>query len=61
MSEETYCSNCLPKAVRAKADVIEIVQEMITNWESGIDPDDKSLYSLGLRRVLDILEEHLEG
>jgi hypothetical protein len=61
MPEKTYCSGCLPKAIRAKADVIEIVQEMITDWESGIDPDDKTLYSLGLRRVLDILEEHLEG
>jgi|AntAceMinimDraft_18_1070375.scaffolds.fasta_scaffold383943_2 hypothetical protein len=34
-----------------KADVLS----MIEDWEAGIDPEDKTLYSLALRRTVDLI------
>lgn len=34
-----------------KADFIQMIDE----WEQGIDPTDKTLYSLALRRALDLV------
>lgn len=34
-----------------KADIMQ----MIAEWEEGIDPSDKTLYSLALRRVMDLI------
>lgn len=33
------------------------LQSMITDWESVMDEDDKTLYSLGLRRAVDVVTE----
>lgn len=35
----------------AKAEILD----MINQWEKTLTPEDKSLYSLGLRRALDVL------
>jgi hypothetical protein len=40
---------------------MDTLREMIQDWEEGLGEHDKSLYSLGLRRALDIIEETLEG
>lgn len=34
-----------------KADILQ----MISDWEGGIDPADKTLYSLALRRAMDLV------
>lgn len=56
-----YCANCLPLVIRQTAQVVETLEQMIRDWELGFGTDDKSLYSLGIRRSLDIIKEHLEG
>jgi hypothetical protein len=33
--------------------IIELLESMIRDWESTIGEDDKTLYSLGLRRAID--------
>lgn len=59
--KDKYCANCLPLAIRQTAVVVETLEQMVKDWETGLGPDDKSLYSLGIRRSLDIIKEHLEG
>lgn len=38
-------------------EIAEKLQTMITDWESVMDEDDKTLYSLGLRRAVDVVLE----
>lgn len=49
------------KVVEALSDYSEEIAEklrtMISEWESVMDEDDKTLYSLGLRRAVDIVLE----
>jgi hypothetical protein len=33
--------------------IIELLESMIKDWESNLGEDDKTLYSLGLRRAID--------
>ena len=37
------------------AQVVSVLREMITEWETRLGEDDKTLYSLGLRRAIDEL------
>lgn len=38
-------------------EIAEKLRTMISEWESVMDEDDKTLYSLGLRRAVDIVLE----
>lgn len=35
---------------------VAILREMIDYWESSVGDDDKSFYTLGIRRAIDVLE-----
>ena len=37
--------------------IAEKLQTMISDWEAVMDEDDKTLYSLGLRRAVDVVLE----
>lgn len=37
--------------------VVEVLADKVSVWESGMGEDDKSLYSLGLRRAIDVITE----
>jgi hypothetical protein len=37
--------------------IVDTLKEKIASWENGMGEDDKSLYSLGLRRAVDLIEE----
>ena len=56
-----YCTECLPKHAAQKSHLMDTLREMIKDWEEGLGEHDKSLYSLGLRRSLDIIQETLKG
>jgi hypothetical protein len=36
---------------------IEQLKSMVTDWETSIGDDDKSFYTLGLRRAIDVIGE----
>jgi hypothetical protein len=55
-----YCVECRPLAIRQKKEITETLEKMVKDWEEGLGPDDKSLYSLGLRRALDIINTTME-
>lgn len=38
-------------------DLTDALRERVVIWESGMGEDDKSLYSLGLRRAIDLISE----
>lgn len=38
-----------------KEDVVHEIQKLITNWEETMGESDKSFYSLGLRRAIDVI------
>jgi len=58
-----------PEALMAVSQVIETntnswveskaqrLEEMITEWEATMEDSDKTLYSLGLRRAVDVIRE----
>jgi len=52
-----FCPMCMPTVVT----ITETLQEMVKEWEAGMGEDDKSLYSLGLRRAIDIIENNVGG
>lgn len=58
---DKYCDLCLPLVINQTATIVETIEEMIKDWELALGPADKTLYSLGLRRSLDIIKEHMEG
>lgn len=57
LSDSEYCAECTPKVYR----VVETLHEMVKEWEAGMGEHDKSLYSLGLRRAIDIIENNDGG
>lgn len=36
---------------------VETLEEMVADWERVMEDDDKTLYSLGLRRAVDVIRE----
>jgi hypothetical protein len=60
MTPETFTS--ITKIVESNFDnwidqKIEQIQAMVIDWENNMGDDDKSFYSLGLRRAIDIISE----
>jgi hypothetical protein len=37
--------------------VVDVIKEKVIVWEAGMGEDDKTLYSLGLRRAMDVITE----
>jgi hypothetical protein len=35
--------------------LVEIISSLIKDWEEAMGPEDRSFYTLGLRRVIDII------
>lgn len=61
----TISSEGFPKLVKIITDDIELwknskleqLEQMVQDWEASMGEDDKTFYSLGIRRAMDVISE----
>jgi len=42
---------------KREEEIIEMMQEMVNQWEADLGDDDRTLYSLGLRRAIERIKQ----